>query len=168
MIRTFVFLFLLATPAAAQFAEPDMFRARFDACVSGADTASGLASCKNLAANLCKAEIEDGQTTLGITSCNQVEAALWDDLLNADWPKHRTWAKAGDDAERPYFDGQFTNRAETLLTAQRAWIAFRDAECALAYASWGSGSMRNIAASACMADMTADRVIALRQITEGY
>ena len=168
MTRIFVFLFLLATPAAAQIADPDMFRPRFDACVSGVESASDLASCKNLAANLCQAEVEGGQTTLGITDCNQVEAALWDDLLNADWPKHRAWAKVGDDAERPYFNGQFTDCAETMLKAQRAWIAFRDAECALVYASWGSGSMRNIAASACMADMTADRVIALRQLTEGY
>ena len=37
--------------------------------------------------------------------------------------------------------------ADTLLAAQRAWIAFRDAECTLAYDRYGSGSMRVIAAA---------------------
>lgn len=168
MIRALAFLLLLASPSVAQMTNPEPYRARFEACVLGMDRASEIDGCKGLASDQCMANGEDGQTTLGITGCNAMEAALWDEMLNADFSNHRAWAKAGDDAERPYFDGQFTDRAEKLLAAQRAWIAFRDAECALAYAAWGSGSMRNIAASSCMADLTADRVIHLRELTEGY
>lgn len=51
---------------------------------------------------------------------------------------------------------------EIVENAQRAWLAFREAECLMAYAGWGGGSMRNIASSACDLRMTAERAVALR------
>ena len=54
------------------------------------------------------------------------------------------------------------------LEAQRAWIAFRDTACALDYAEWGSGSMRNIAWADCRMQMTAERTIELRAMREMF
>ena len=71
------------------------------------------------------------------------------------------WAKAGDADDMANFP-EFANRADSLRAAQRAWIAFRDAECGLEYALWGSGSMRNIAGTDCLMHMAAERTIELR------
>ena len=51
-----------------------------------------------------------------------------------------------------------------LRDAQRAWIAYRDAECGLAYARWQDGSMRVIVAANCLMTMTAQRAIELRDM----
>jgi uncharacterized protein YecT (DUF1311 family) len=157
---------LLATSAAAQSPDPAPWKARFDACIASADRAIELEGCKALASRFCMEELPDGQTTFGMAGCNAMETALWDDLLNADWPAHKAWAEAADAEERKYFGDQYSTRLGSLIAAQRAWIAFRDAECALEYAVWGSGSMRHILGTACVADMTADRVISLRSLRE--
>ena len=51
---------------------------------------------------------------------------------------------------------------QLLRTSQRHWIAFRDAECALAYAEFGAGSMRVLSSAGCQLQMTAERAIALK------
>ncbi|UWQ17831.1 lysozyme inhibitor LprI family protein [Jannaschia sp. M317] len=167
MMRALCCLVLCAAPAAAEVPAPPRWQAQFDACVAAADAAQDLAQCKGLAARLCMDTTEGGHTTLGMTECNAMETGLWDDLLNADWPAHRAWAEAEDAEDAKFFGDQFSARAASLLAAQRAWIAFRDAECGLDHAIWGSGSMRHIIHSACMSEMTADRVIRLRGLTEG-
>ena len=159
-------LLALTAPAAAQATDPAPWKGRFDHCVHGAEDRAELTACKGLAARLCMEETEGGQTTLGMAGCNAMETRLWDDLLNADWQAHMDWAKQADLSEQEFFGDQFSDRADSLLAAQRAWIAFRDAECRLDYATWGSGSMRHIAGTSCLADMTADRVIRLRSLTE--
>jgi len=49
-----------------------------------------------------------------------------------------------------------------LRDAQRAWIAYRDANCAMEYGLWGAGSMRQIAGADCQMRMTAERMLELR------
>ena len=110
---------------------------------------------------------EDGHSTLGMTSCLSAEADVWDRYLNAEYKETRAYMKAADIDEAEYFP-DFARRVETLLAAQRAWIAFRDAECDLAYAEWGSGSMRNIAYADCRMQMTAERTIRLRAMREAF
>ncbi|MEL7183427.1 MAG: lysozyme inhibitor LprI family protein [Pseudomonadota bacterium] len=156
---------LLAGPALAQPADPGPFQAAFDTCVEGAEDAREMAACTGQSARACQAQ-DGGQTTLGMTACFAMETGLWDAKLNADWPEVKAWAAAADDEDRPFFDGRFSNRLDSLIAAQRAWIAFRDAECGLDYALWGSGSMRQIAGTACRMEMTADRVIRLRFLAD--
>lgn len=165
-MRLAVIACLAAAPALAQPMDPAPWQDRFDACVHGMDSTAEIAACKGLVARLCRDETDGGHTTLGMTSCNTAETQLWDRLLNEDWPGHRRWAEAADAQEREFFGDQFSDRARTLLEAQRAWIAFRDAQCALEYAVWGSGSMRHILGTACIAEMTADRVIELRALAD--
>ena len=54
--------------------------------------------------------------------------------------------------------------ARQLRDAQRAWIAFRDADCGLVYAIWAGGSIRIIVAGNCHLDKTARRSIELRDM----
>lgn len=154
---------LMAGPGAAQEL-PAESQAALEACYYGAEDPAGRAACKDLVFKLCE-ELPGMTTTMGMMTCAQQETQAWDVLLNAEYAETMGWAKAMDAQERATFP-EFAKRAEALLAAQRAWIAFRDAECGLAYAVWGSGSMRNIAASACVADMTAERTLALRAVRD--
>ena len=156
---------LFASGAAAQF-DPARYAAILDGCHAAAESAEALADCKGRVADACMAMEPDGQTTLGMSGCLTAEARLWDRLLNLEWRAAMDWAKTADETESEYFGGQFSGRAEALLEAQRAWLAFRDAECALAYAEWGAGSMRHIAAASCMSDVVAARTVRLRALHE--
>ena len=137
-----------------------------DCYESAADT-EAKAACMGRMATLCMETQEGGQTTLGMTSCLNAEAQVWDGFLNAEYRATRNWARAADADEAEFFP-EFAQRAEKLLEAQRAWIAYRYAECALDYAEWGSGSMRNIAHADCMMQMTAERTIELRRMREMF
>jgi uncharacterized protein YecT (DUF1311 family) len=92
--------------------------------------------------------------------CLLAERDLWDRLLNQEYAAARQRAQAADDAERPYHP-EYAQRVTQLRDAQRAWIAFRDAECALQYGAWGAGSMRQIAGADCQMRLTAARTIDL-------
>jgi len=124
-------------------------------------------ACIGALALECMEKEDGGQTTIGMSMCNRAEAEFWDGLLNKEYQLTMAWAKAND-IEEAKFDPQFANLANALRDAQRAWITFRDAECGLAYAVWGSGSMRQIAGSSCFADMVAERTIELRDIREMF
>ena len=45
-----------------------------------------------------------------------------------------------------------------LRAAERAWIAFRDAECGFRYASEGGGQDASLVASQCRMELTSDRI----------
>ena len=97
-----------------------------------------------------------------MNQCLAHEADAWDVVLNRLWPKLMTQAQEVDAANQVDSGSAsltLDSAAETLRAAQRAWIVFRDAECRHNYASWGAGSFRTIAHSACRLDLTAHRVI---------
>lgn len=138
-----------------------------NACLANAADGAALRACIGRMSTACMDGQEGGHTTLGMTSCLNAEARVWDGVLNAEYKASRAFAKAMDADEAAYFP-EFARRAEALLAAQRAWIAFRDAECDLAHAEWGSGSMRNIAWADCQMQMTAERAIELRDMRETF
>jgi uncharacterized protein YecT (DUF1311 family) len=140
------------------------------AAVRGCLQAEGLnavAGCAGRLLEACQSSTADGQTTLGIVNCAGRETAAWDVLLNEEYQATRAWAEDADAVEAASAP-QFGRSAEALLEAQRAWIAFRDAECGLAYALWGSGSMRTIAGANCLLSMTAERTVMLRAMREAF
>ncbi len=147
--------------------EVEVFGPGLEACLKAAEKATELRACLGTMSTTCMDSQDGGHSTLGMTSCLNAEAKVWDTFLNAEYKATRAFAKAMDADEAEYFP-QFARRAETLLAAQRAWIAFRDAECDRAYADWGSGSMRNIAWADCQMQMTADRAIDLRAMREVF
>ena len=156
-------LALLAFPATATEHEVAQYGPLLDKCYAAADTEDARRACMGQMAQTCMDSQEGGHSTLGMTSCLNAEADVWDKFLNVEYKATMAAFRAMDEDEAEYFP-EFANRAEKLRDAQRAWIAFRDGECALAYAMWGSGSMRNIAYTDCRMQMTAKRAMELRDL----
>lgn len=120
-------------------------------CFAQTPTGEMSPDCLGAASNSCQDQGFD--TTMGMTQCIQAETAVWDTMLNEQYKSTRTVLGAQNPALK-----------DNLLAAQRAWIAFRDAECALAYARWQDGSIRSIVHANCMMVMTARRTLELRDM----
>lgn len=146
--------------------EVEAFGPLLEQCYEEAEGADAKAQCIGAMAQACMAE-PGGETTLGMSSCAFAEAQVWDRFLNQEYKVLMEFSKVMDEDDQAYFP-TFANRAESLRDAQRAWIAFRDAECGLAYALWGSGSMRHIAGTDCHMQMTAERTIELLEMREQF
>ena len=136
------------------------------ACFDGAEDSNAAAACVGQGAADCMASEPDGQSTVGMMFCTLAEYEAWDRLLNRDYGPMMDGMNAMDADDAELFP-EFANRADSLRDAQRAWIPLRDTQCALEYAMWGSGSMRQIAGASCLLDLTAKRVIYLRFLGEG-
>ncbi len=136
-----------------------------DTCYAAATGPDDLKACIGQMSGACMEAEEGGYSTLGMSSCTNAEAQAWDRYLNLEYKATVAGLRAMDTEEAAYFP-EFAKRVENLRTAQRAWITFRDSECGLAYAMWGSGSMRNIAWASCQLEMTATRTIELKFLGE--
>ena len=116
----------------------------------------GLPACVGEASARCQAEPGVG-TTLGIIGCHVAETAVWDRLLNEAYSDVVAAFAAHDAAAgtTPF------SRVESLRSAQRAWIAFRDAECTMRYAQYQDGTIRGPVQAHCMMRLTAARTFDL-------
>jgi len=136
--------------ALAQDAAPtEEDRTLLDECLARDDAAAGPDICIGVASDACMA-LPEGETTVGMTNCSLRETALWDERLNARY-------EALEDTLEPEVFA-------TLREAQRAWIAYRDAECAFAHALWSPGTISSVVAAGCLLDQTARRAIALEGV----
>lgn len=88
-------------------------------------------------------------TQADLNRCAAGDYRKADDALNAQW--RRTLTMAGQDAG-------------AWRAAQRAWIGFRDAECAAESAGSVGGSMHGMDIAACKARLTRERT---RQLAVG-
>lgn len=88
----------------------------------------------------------DGQTTAGTVGCIAEELKVQDAALNA--------------AYRRLTAGINPRQKTGVQKAQRAWIAFRDADCA-SRQDWEWGSMSTVAANFCVLRRTVERTIEL-------
>ncbi|OWU68731.1 hypothetical protein ATO3_23585 [Marinibacterium profundimaris] len=95
-----------------------------------------------------------GDTQVEMNECAAAEYKAADAELNAAWKP----AKA-------FFDE--AGHGEDLLKAQRAWIAFRDANCQAEAAPYTTGSIQPLVFSSCMERLTRQRTEDLKQMT-GY
>lgn len=136
--------------------------AALEACVADRlpSVRDAQAECVGMNANLCMAE-PDGGTTLGMAGCLRDETDAWDVLLNRDWPELMARARASD-ADYAEMGANVPSAEKTLRTAQRSWLAWREAECMALAAEWGDGSHRHIAWADCWLRLTGERTIALR------
>jgi len=98
------------------------------------------------------------ETTVAMVHCLAREAGAWDTVMNRQFPELMQRAREVDAANSQANDSLDAS-APALETAQRAWLIYRDSECRYAYASWGNGSFRPVAHSACLVDLTARRVV---------
>jgi uncharacterized protein YecT (DUF1311 family) len=110
------------------------------------DLDAGEQSCLfKLVADPCAAPpgTKDGAT---VADCYDIEAGIWDDLLNANY---QTLLGA--------LDGEQTAKAKAM---QRAWIAYRDTTCGF-YDDKIRGSMSLAMHAACVTRETARRAMLL-------
>lgn len=89
----------------------------------------------------------DGQSTYGMIDCISQELKVQDGALNAAYRKAMTELTPQE--------------KDRLRAAQRAWIAFRDADCAALEDPQQWGSISRINANSCALDRTIARTIEL-------
>ena len=89
----------------------------------------------------------DGPTTRDVEQC------LAADLKRADAELNRYYAAA----TKRLTEQQDTVALARLRAAERAWIAYRDAECDAVYKSWGQGTIRGAVNLGCRIDLTTAR-----------
>lgn len=95
-----------------------------------------------------------GQSTVGMIDCAATELAIQDARLNS------AYRAALARLDRP-------RQKMALQKAQRAWIAFRDADCASHYdEDWGS--IARVEANLCVLDHTRERATALEGFHKGF
>lgn len=153
-------LYLLAFLPAMATAEVDPAMVEIlDSCMKGPQDRTVAQDCIGVLTAQC-VELPDRQTTVGMMQCAMSEAAAWDVLLNIEYQAARQFAEDMDARDADNFP-EYAVRGDKLLAAQRAWITYRDANCASAYAVWGAGTMRQIMGADCHLQMTAERTIEL-------
>src|SRR3546814_8646263 len=97
--------------------------------------------------------------------CAQQEYERADAALNVQWKKTSAAMKKRD--RDPYqSDDNRPGYMATLLDAQRAWIAYRDAHCESAGYVARGGSLEPMRVSGCMAEVTAQRHAPLKALVE--
>ncbi len=103
-------------------------------------------------------------TQRDMTACADIEYDKADKDLNAAYKQLRTkmsdWDKSADEESKGAVDA--------LVAAQRAWVAFRDANCEVAGFQARGGTMESMLISSCLADMSTKRAAELRELSDGY
>ncbi|NCP18145.1 MAG: DUF1311 domain-containing protein [Erythrobacter sp.] len=111
-----------------------------------------------------KVDCEDPMTQMAMNICAGRDYQAADRKLNAVWKEASAEMKrldtdsALDDGRPGYF--------QTLLTAQRAWLVYRDTHCrSEGYLARG-GSMEPMLVSGCKARLTRERTEKLRELID--
>lgn len=97
--------------------------------------------------------------------CAGQEYKRADEALNAQWSETAAVLKRRD-AERDAAHDQGAGFFETLLKAQRAWIAYRDAHCMSEGFAFRGGSMEPLIVATCKASLTDMRTGQLKDLIE--
>lgn len=102
------------------------------------------------------------QADMNICASRDYEAA--DKALNAQYQSIRKILTERDSTASNMDKGA----VEALVAAQRAWIAYRDANCdAVGFQARG-GSMEPMLVSSCLAEMSRNRAEELKTLSEGF
>ncbi|MFA8385286.1 MAG: lysozyme inhibitor LprI family protein [Pelagibaca sp.] len=128
-------------------------------CFENTETGALYPICLGEASGACQ-EQPGGSTTIGISECIQAETEMWDVILNEEY----NWTQMANDTADEQGLSEVLDRSDALREAQRAWIAFRDADCTARYAMWQDGSIRTIVGANCHLTMTAQRALELRDM----
>ena len=103
-------------------------------------------------------------TQRDMNACADIEYDKADKDLNAAYKQLRTkmsdWDKSADEESKGAVDA--------LVAAQRAWVAFRDANCEVAGFEARGGTMESMLVSSCLADMSTKRAAELRELSDSY
>lgn len=98
--------------------------------------------------------------------CAHRDYLIADAALNAQWRLTRQAMRERDsEADKPDWDDR-PGYFDTLLEAQRAWIAYRDAHCRSEGYSARGGSLEPLLVSTCKTHLTGLRTAQLRELIE--
>jgi uncharacterized protein YecT (DUF1311 family) len=89
-----------------------------------------------------------------MTRCAGIDFEKADAELNRIWPGLK---KEAQEADAEAFDGN-GGYLDALMASQRAWLAYRDAECAWQGFEARGGSMEPMLVNACLAEKTIQRI----------
>ena len=150
---------IAVTGASAE--ENEDARAVIETCLEASRDMPAARACVGIVAGPCLAASSEGETVEGVLACTETEAAAWGTILDAGYEGLvlASRAVAEIDIELGLPVG---HREETLRAAQRAWIAFRDADCTSVVARFGSASQGGTAAAWCRLEHDALRAVTLR------
>jgi uncharacterized protein YecT (DUF1311 family) len=120
----------------------------------------GLTMLLAAAASNCGAK--DNQAAMNM--CQAEVAARVDAEMNRVWAQVYPAMQSEDRGyDRPKMGGSSEpGFAAALLTSQRTWLAFRDAQCRIESYEWRGGSMQFFRESQCLTDITLGRIRQLR------
>lgn len=101
-------------------------------------------------------------TQMEMTYCAEQDFAEADEQLNAQYKVTR---QAMKDWDGDAMDG-LGSAADALLASQRAWLAFRDAQCAFYGYQARGGTMEPMLIYGCQAELTRQRTLQLKEQTD--
>jgi uncharacterized protein YecT (DUF1311 family) len=121
----------------------------------------GLVACVAVHADIDYAGC--GETTPEINDCVQKKLEKADQLLNEIYGVVIKELSAGTDDPNPLFNDE---RKRTLIAAERAWVKFKDAQCAVEYDLVAPGTAAPAISGQCMIDLIHERIQFLRRVAE--
>jgi uncharacterized protein YecT (DUF1311 family) len=104
------------------------------------------------------------RTQMEMNMCSHQEYQAADAALNSAWTVAVREALESDRISPPSDRSQGAYRQ--LLTAQRAWIAYRDSHCLAVADQYRGGSIRPLIHNTCMSELTKTRTVQLRELSE--
>lgn len=140
------------TPEDAGLLEECLADARAVDAGPGIEKRAQFRGCIGMASEACQNESEENQTTIGMVACALREIDWWDEVLNARYAELKQKLGAEEFAE--------------LRKAQRAWVAYKDAECAYHYFYWRDGTVSQLTGSSCLLRLTAERAFDLGEFLD--
>ena len=106
-------------------------------------------------------------TQMEMNRCASIDYQREDASMTAQWRKTLAYMRAQDRDPNSNSDKR-PNYGDTLLDSQRAWLRYRDTQCAIeGYAARG-GSMEPMLIATCKATMTAARRKTLAKLIVEY
>jgi len=105
---------------------------------------------------------------LEISQCWDRADQAADAELNKIWPDVLKSAREADRDFMPTQRRETPAAVQDLISAQRAWLKYRDAQCALESDYAQGGSLEPILSAKCSTEMTRARIMQLHDIAAGF
>lgn len=106
-------------------------------------------------------ETPEGQSTIGMKTCSNREALVWDERLNTAYQKLQKGGLGQTEVER---DGRKITGADVFRDVQRAWIAFRDKKCDAAGLPMEGGTGAGVLILGCVLRETAHQALWIEEM----
>ena len=125
-----------------------------------------LAVQASLQAQAREHQCDDPQNQADMNACAAEDYAAADKALNEQWLATKKAATVWDDLSEA--DGRPRGAEERLLKAQRAWLAYRDSQCAALGFTVQGGTIQPMVVSSCLAGLTRKRTEELGQLSDSF